>query len=248
MPLVVIKKSLKYCFSNKPFLVFLLVLFFIWSYLDDLTSLTFVGPYLLGMLLTGYGLQVTENIIHGGTSPPKILPKKVIVLGFKGYVISFAYMVIQVLPLAIVSLFLNFPTFEIEELLLKPDETLNLFLTHDPLSGFIFIVSGFLIVYVTTFFMEIALARLADGGKLKNAFDLSRIKHVIDVIGWKSYAIRYTRIIIAIVLLSYLIYYRATFPLLDMVIDSFLYFLMFVIEFLGMGHIYKVYIDNKPQD
>lgn len=34
--------------------------------------------------------------------------------------------------------------------------------------------------------MEIALARLADGGKLRDAFDFRGIKHTIDIIGWRN--------------------------------------------------------------
>ena len=76
-----------------------------------------------------------------------------------------------------------------------------LFYKHDPISFIVFILLGLITVYVTIFFMEIALAILADGGKLREAFDFRKIRDIISEIGWNAYAIDYTKIILAVVIL-----------------------------------------------
>ncbi len=247
MPVKIFKKSVEYCIANKPFFAFLLVLLFICNYLIDLTNQTLIIPIIITVLMWGYGLQVTENIINGGTTLPKILPKKVLKYGVKGYFVSLFYYGIQLGLLAIFAVILNFPLFELENLILNFYDTIHLLLQHDWLSCIIFLVSGFLIVYVTSFFMELAVARLADGGKFKNAFKFSRIKRSIDIIGWRRYTVNYTKIIISICILLFLINHNLPNEILDTIFDTILYFLIFIIEFIGMGHVYKIYMDNKSK-
>lgn len=248
MPFNLIKKSIKMCIVNKPFFAFLLVLLFICNYLIDLTDSTIVIPIIINILIWGYGLQVTEVIINGGTRLPKILPRKVLVYGLKGYFVAFFYYtIVQGLLLVFISEILGFPVFEIEELVLNYQETIHLFFAHDPISWAIFVISGVVIVYFTAFFMELAMARLADGGKVKNAFNFPRIKRAIDIIGWKNYVIDYTKIIVSILILMYLMQFEFSIEIVDTIVDTIGYFLIFIIEFVGVGHIYKVYIDNKSK-
>lgn len=195
--------------------------------------------------MTGYGLVVTQDIINGGTRLPKLETRNILNFGIKGNIIFSFYAFIQALLLAVVSMGINFPPFKIEELILNFNETLNLFFTHDMVSCTIFIVSGCIIVYITTFFMEIALARLADGGKLKNAFNFPRIKHAIDIIGWRKYAWGYTKIILSIVIVTFIIRYSIPIWFVDSIVDAVLSFLVFIIEFIGIGNVYKVYVDSK---
>lgn len=195
--------------------------------------------------MTGYGLQVTQDIINGGIKLPQLKLRKIINFGIKGNIILFFYVAIQGFFLAIVSEYLNFPPFVLENLFLNFKETISMIYTHNIGYCIIFLVSGFIIVYVTTFFMELALARLADGGKLKNAFNFPRIKHAIDIIGWRKYAWGYTKIIISIVLLTFIIHYNIPVRIIDSVFDAVLSFLVFIIEFIGIGNVYKVYVDSK---
>ena len=95
--------------------------------------------------------------------------------------------------------------------------------------------------------MELALARLADGGKLTNAFNFPRIKHAIDIIGWKNYALDYTKIILSIVILTHLLHYDVPFQPIDAVVDSILSFLIFVVQYIGIGEAYKAYADSKKR-
>ena len=245
MPIKIIKGSFEYCTENKLFFIFVLLLFFLCNFLIDNSVSIILVPIIIQLIMVGYGLQVSQDIINGGIRLPKIMPKKVISLGIKGMIVILFYVEIQIFILALVSLNLNFPQFELEELILQYNETIHLFMTHDHISCLIFIISGFIVVYITSFFMEMALARLADGGSIKNAFNFPRIKHAIDVIGWKNYTWGYTKIIIAIVILTHLLNYRIPIQPIDTVVDSILSLLIFIIEFMGIGHVYKVYKENK---
>ena len=86
--------------------------------------------------------------------------------------------------------------------------------------------------------MEIALAKLADTGSLRAAFNLMSIKRSIDVFGWRNYAKDCTLIILTIVILSYLISFNIPFNFIDSIIDMFLSFLIFVTQYLGIGAVY----------
>lgn len=136
---------------------------------------------------------------------------------------------------------LNFPEFDLEEIILELSETITLFFEHDPLSFILFIVLGLLTVYGTVFFMEIALARLADGGKLRDAFDFRGIKHTIDIIGWKEYTIDYTKIVLAVVILIFLNGVFKSYGGISIFAGVITDMLAFVVEYRGIGNIYREY-------
>lgn len=246
MPFKILRDSYKYCTENIWFFLFILIVLFGCQFVTNLFDSVIIGPIITSIVMVGYGLIVTEDIINGGTKLPKIIPKKVINFGVKGNVIFAFYFIIQAILLTLVSVNLNFPDFELEHLILHFSEVIQLFQEHDPVSFTIFFVSGFIIVYVTTFFMELSIARLADGGKLRKSFNFRRIKHAIDIIGWKNYSWDYTKIIISIIILTHLVDYKIPFVLVDSAVDGVLSFFIFIIEFIGIAGIYKVYVDNKP--
>lgn len=136
---------------------------------------------------------------------------------------------------------LNFPEFDLEEIILELSETITLFFEHDPLSFILFIVLGLLTVYGTVFFMEIALARLADGGKLRDAFDFRGIKHTIDIIGWKEYTIYYTKIVLAVVILIFLNGVFKSYGGISIFAGVITDMLAFVVEYRVIGNIYREY-------
>lgn len=245
MPVNIFKTSIEYCIENKLFFLFVLCVLFGLQYLTNLIDSRLLGPVIIGLVVMGYGLQVTEDIIKGGKRLPKIMPKKVIAYGIKGYVIFGVYVLIQGALLYLVSKFLKFPSFTVIDFILNYKDSMHFLLNNEPVSAVIFIISTFVIVYVTTFFMELALARFADGGSLLNAFNFPRIKHAIDVIGWRNYAWRYTKIIFAIVVLTHMIRYEVPILFVDSVIDAVLSFLIFVIEYMGIGFIYRYYVEHK---
>lgn len=117
MPLNVIKGSMDYCLKNKPFFLLLVVLLFILasttSILDN--DIFNFGTLIFSVIVTGYGLQVTHDVINDGTGLPKIMPKKVIVLGIKGFIITIVYTSIQYALLFLIAWGLNFPLFDLED-------------------------------------------------------------------------------------------------------------------------------------
>ena len=95
--------------------------------------------------------------------------------------------------------------------------------------------------------MEISLARLADRGRLRDAFDLISIKRCIDTIGWRHYAIDYTKIIVSIMILAYLQRGIGIFGILNGLTDLIFGILIFIIEFIGIGKVYQEYKIKKAR-
>lgn len=247
MPISVIKGSWDYCVKNMWFFLFIWGLLFILEILTDTLIVPSFSSPIVFFVLMGYGLQVTKDIIDGGVRLPKIMPVKMIKYAIKGAIVFSFYVFIQMVLLSVVSAYLNFPYFEIEDLFVNYHETIMLFIHHDVVSFVIFIISGFIIVYVTSFFMELALARLADGGGLLNAFNFRRIKHAIDTIGWKKYTVGYTKIILSVIILIYINHFIRPYVYVNVVGGVILDMLTFVVEYRGIGLVYKVYVDSKKQ-
>ena len=198
------------------------------------------------LIVLGYGLKVTQDVIYGGKHFPKINIREWFDFGIKGFVVYTFYLTIQASALYLVSINLNFPKFDLEEIILYLGETVGLFFEHDPISFIIFILSGLIIVYVTIFFMEIALAKLADGGNLKNAFDFRELKHVIETIGWNRYAIDYTKIVLALVILISINIFFTRYDGLNIIMGVITDILAFLVEYRGIGNIYREYKDLAP--
>ena len=91
MPFNIIKDSYKYCTENIPFFVFVLILMFGSSFIINLVDSVIVGPVIVSILMMGYGLQVTRDIIHGGNRLPKIMPKDIFFIWNKG-ICSFLFL------------------------------------------------------------------------------------------------------------------------------------------------------------
>lgn len=143
--------------------------------------------------------------------------------------------------MTLVSLKLNFPEFDLEELILNLGETISLFYEHDPLSFILFIFLWLVVVYVTVFFMEIALAILADGGKLKEAFNFYKIRDIISIIGWNRYAIDYTKIVLAVVILVFINGLFKSYDGINIIMAVITDILAFIVEYRGIGNIYNEY-------
>ena len=89
--------------------------------------------------------------------------------------------------------------------------------------------------------MEISLARLADGGKILDSFNIPAIKRCIDTIGWRNYTLDYTKLLIAISILAYLQYGIKLFGHYEYIINVILGLFIFVIQYIGIGKIYREY-------
>ncbi|WP_458456145.1 DUF4013 domain-containing protein [Methanobrevibacter sp.] len=247
MPIKMIKGSLEYCMGNKLFFLLLLLLFLILEISTDIYAKLIITPFILLFIISGYGLQVIHDVINGGVRLPRILPKKMISYGIKGFIVFFFYIFIQMFVMMLITNYLHFPEFDLEDIFLEFGRTVHLFYSHDILSFVIFIVSGFLIVYLTTFFMELALAKLADGGSLKDAFNFRLIKHAIDIIGWGNYIRDYSAILFSIIVLSFFNLMLSPYAHINVIAGTITDFLIFIIEYRGMGLIYDEYLRKKAK-
>lgn len=244
MPLVKMKKVWTYCTYNKPFFLLILLLYGILNFIQDVYGDTGDGWMLLilfavSILIIGYGMTITRDRIKNGVRLPKINIKEVMVLGVKSYIVFIVYLFIQGTVLDWIFSPFNFPSFELEEMLLDLPNTLNMLISHNHVHAIIFVVVGSILFYITSFFMEIAIARLADTGRILSSFNLSGIKNNIDAIGWAHYTKEYTLIILAIVLFGSLSYVKIPNLILNYIWVIILNFLMFTTQFLGIGAIYS---------
>jgi hypothetical protein len=200
-------------------------------------EITFIN-ILVFILLGGYGMTITRDRINHGKRLPKIEIRKILVFGIKSTIVIFAYVYVQGVILDFICSPLHFPAFDLEEMLLEWPHTLHMLYTHNPVNTIIFLVVGAVLFYAFSFFMEIALAKLADTNRILSSFNLISIKRSIDVIGWRNYAKEYTLIILVIVFLSYLMSLEVPFFFIDALKDVFLSFFIFATQFLGIGAIY----------
>ena len=244
MPLFKMKKVWTYCTYNKPFFLLILLLYgilnfilYIYGNTEDNWILLII--FAVSILITGYGMTITHDRINNGVRLPKINIKDVIVLGVKSYIVFIVYLFIQGTVLDWISSPFNFPRFELEDMLLDLPNTLNMLISHNHLHAIIFVVVGSILFYITSFFMEIAIARLADTGQILSSFNLSGIKNNIDAIGWDHYTKEYTLIILVIVLFGSLSYVKIPNLILNYIWTIILNFLMFTTQFLGIGAIYS---------
>lgn len=251
MPLFKLKKVWNYCTYSKPFFILVLILYGIVNFTEhyyEIHSNLLIAPLVMlvsYVVVAGYGLTITRDRANHGVRLPKIHPKSVLVLGIKSIVVSSIYMLIQLFLLSLISFPLGFPVFDLRELLLNLDNTLNLLFTRNPESSIIFLIFGSILFYITMFFLEIALARLADTKEIMPSLNIISIKRTIDVIGWRHYTKDCTLIILAIVILGFFKSYPAPMSLFDFIIDIILDLFIFATEFLGIGAIYSKYKDNQ---
>lgn len=254
MPHTILERSIKYCFSNIKNLIFILALIFLIDFLNQTSIIYLNTPYffvlliiitILTLITTGYGLIVSRDVIEGGKELPKVYIKDSIVFGLKSTITIIIFSTVQIIILEFIAVFFNFATFEMEEFVLNILGEISLFINQDPVQTVLFFILSIIVFYITMFFMEISLARLAYEGSLRKSLDLFYIKDCIDVIGWRKYAKDYTNIIIAIAILTYLKYGIESFHIIDGIADLIIGFLIFTIEYLGIGEIYKLYKEKS---
>lgn len=252
MPLFKLKKVWDYCTYNKPFFIFVLIIFILVNFIEDsFEMVNSVGAALIFilciMVTSGYGLTITRDRANEGVRLPKIMLNDVLILGFKSEVVIGAYALVQGILLNLVCSPLGFPAFDLEDLLFNFKETIHLLIEHNPFNSLIFVILGAILFYITLFFLEIALAKLADSGKLSDSFNLGSIKKTIDIIGWWNYTKECTSIIVAIVILGFLKAYDLQIFYLDYFMDLLLDLFMFATQFLGIGAVYARYKEKCRQ-
>ena len=250
MPLIRMKKVWDYCTYNKPFFLFVLFLFFVLNFMQDgieWYDINFIVSLICSVLIWGYGMTITRDRIHGGYRLPKLLIKDIVTLGIKSFIVVSVYVFIQGVILNFVSSPFGFPAFDLEDMVIQLPETIHMLFAHDPFNTVLFVVLGSILFYFTAFFMEIALARLADTGSLWPSFNLLTIKRIIDEIGWKHYAKDYTAIILAIGLFAFLGNIVLPNWLLNYIWVIIIDLFMFATQFLGIGAIYSTIKNSESE-
>lgn len=249
MPLNVMRRVWDYSTFNKPFFILILILFILVNtlpvYIADLNSIVkLLCIFLPGILISGYGLSITRDRINHGKRLPKIMINDVIVFGLKSLIVSTVYLFIQGVIMDSVCSSMNFPAFDLEEMLLEFPHTVNMLYRHDHVYTVIFLVLGSILFYISVFFMEIALAKLADTGSIIESFNLLSIKRSIDIIGWRDYVVEYTLIVLAIVIFESLKYIVIPVYALNFVWRTILSLFAFTTQYLGIGAVYSKVKDN----
>jgi hypothetical protein len=250
MPHVILKRVWDYCTYNKPSFLLVLLLFGVLDYLQDsFADSSSIMMWMLYFIVTvpilGYGMTITRDRINKGVRLPKIITGDVIVLGIKSFIVFSAYLYVQGFILDLVCSPLDFPHFDLEEMLFDFSNTLNLLFSHNPIDALVFVVLGAVLFYITMFFTEIAIAMLADTNSFWNSFNLLEIKKNIDLVGWKHYTKDYTMIVLAIVIFGFFSYITIPIPILEYIWVTLIYLLMFVTQFMGIGRIYSEIKEKK---
>lgn len=246
MTLEILKGSIRYATKNKAFFIYTLIIITLLEYTIDFgEGYIFYTAVIELFVLVGYGLKVTKDVIDGGDCLPTLTLKELFNFGYKGSIIYIFYIGLQFILIRIICAIFNFPNFDIEDLIVEFHETIHMFLTHDIASFILFILFGILIVYATMFFTKIALGTLADGGSIKDAFNFPRIKRILDIIGLKEYVIDYSKIILSVVILMFINKIFDSTGILSVIVGIVANFLIFIIEFRGVGLIYREYLELK---
>ena len=251
MPFRIIKTVWDYCAYSKKYLAFILILLFISGLIQNefhrsLHSFEwFVFQIIVLIPVNGYGIVITRDRINHGIRLPKLIIKDILIFGIKSTIVFSVYWTIQGFVLGLVCFPLDFPIFELEDIFMDFNNTMYLIHTHNPVHFAIYIIAGAILFYITTFFLEIALAKLADTNSIKEAFNFSSIKKSINAIGWINYTKEYTMIILAIVILSYIDNFVVFVPVIDGVLGLILGLLIFATQFMGIGAVYRDMKDNE---
>ena len=255
MPLKRLKYTFDYCRANPIGFLIILILIssinFMNGYADTHTIKYKLIFYPLALFVTlfmyGYGLAITKDTIRNGKKLPIIKIKQCTVFGIKASIMIFIYTLLEGFLLYDLSNRFYLPEFHLRFALSHLIETLKLYYWHNPVSTIEFIIVSIMVTYIVAFFMEISLARLADGGRLLGAFNILKIKRCIDTIGWKHYTADYTKIMLSIVILAYLQFGIDLFGFFSEILDLIIGLLIFIIEFIGIGAIYREYKIKKEK-
>ena len=249
MPIKRLDYTWDYCKANPIGFAIITILLFLINYLNEnavyyrmrYQFLFLCSALIITIFIYGYGMVITKDIIRDGKKLPKIFLKECFVYGIKSFIIIAIYSTIQSLILLYIATSFYFPQFELKEAMINISETLKMFFVNEPVSTFEFILISIIVTYIFVFFMEISLARLADGGKILDSFNIPAIKRCIDTIGWRNYTLDYTKLLFAIAILAYLQYGINLFGHYEYIINVIFGFFIFVIQYIGIGKIYREY-------
>ena len=253
MPLKRLKYTFNYCRPNPIGFLIILILISSISYLNKYARYNRIRyqiifyslAFFITVFIYGYGMAITKDTIRNGEKLPIIKLKQCTFYGIKTFILMSIYTFIEGYLLFGLSRIFLLPEFHLKFALSHIMDTLKMYYMYNPVSTVEFIICSIIITYIVAFFMEISLARLADGGRIIDAFNILSIKNCIDTIGWRHYTVDYTKIMISIAILAYLQYGIDYFGFLSNILDLIIGLLIFIIEFIGIGMIYKDYKIKK---
>jgi hypothetical protein len=128
--------------------------------------------YMGNIIVFGYGLQVTKDVIDGGRRLPKIMVKKGLSLGIKATILLVIFNAIT-FPLMrtcghLFGINGDLPLYFLDCLFTDPIYLFETLGTYPPLNAILFFIISFAIGYLFLFFMEISFATLADTNSILN--------------------------------------------------------------------------------
>jgi hypothetical protein len=182
-------------------------------------------------------MSITRSRINHGYRLPKIKILETVSFGIKAYIVFAVYLFVQAVIMDMVSRSFGIPVFDLKDLFLHLSGYLFL-IYDDPAYSAVFIIMGGFSFYVTSFFAEIGIARLADTKSVLSAFNFVAIVRSINIFGWRNYARDLTSLVLALVILTYLKSIVLPYSLADNLWEMVLGFLIFATEFLGIGAVY----------
>lgn len=252
MPLEKLKFTFDYCKSNLASFILVLIMIFLLNqtnilipeYQGSIHLILIMAAVIIGLIFHGYGLVVTKDNINNGKSLPKVPFYRSFVFGVKSAIIVSLYGTIQYFLYFFISVTFNFPFIEISEGKIAISNLNSLFYAHGSLDTILYILLFIISTYLFIFFLEISLARLADKGSLIDSLNILSIEKCISTIGWVNYAVDYTKLIISIAILAY-IQYGLNFIVTHPIINLFIGLIMFIIQYIGIGRIYRTYLDKR---
>ena len=252
MIIYLLKGSFKYCFANRRAMVNVIILAALLNttvfatllqpfFKPSLTGISesFWGVLISLVLAVGYGLVVTRDLINGGKGLPKLFTWDTLKFGLKGLPVLTFYSLIQVILMEFVADMFDFPAFDLEDMLLEITSTFKLLFTHDPASTFLFFAISFILFFISVFFMEVALAQLADTGRFLDAFNIRLSIQNIRKIGLISYAGDVIYVTLTIVILTFISDWLDPYPILNFVGAILNSVLIFVIQFGAIGIVFR---------
>ncbi len=231
-----LKKSFECLMANKKHSVLLFIMFLLFAIIlnniDGIYHQIVMVAYVI--LFVSYGIQLTREVING----KEVLPAfnfKDIPRGIMTIAILFVYGCIQALLFFVIASVFDFPSFEVEEFILKFPETIHLIYTHSPVDSVLFFALSLIVLYVVGFFMEIALAHLADGGRFLDSFNLKLLKIYVDKIGWVTYIKDYTAVLLLLLVFTLFDFV----PVITAFMSTLSVMLILIVEFTSIGFIFR---------
>lgn len=244
MPLFKLKRVWDYTSYNIVFFIFIGLIIFLFNLLPDY-SMSYFGfevggivQILVWVFINGYGMIITRDRINHGYRLPKIIPGDVINLGIKSTVVYGFYICLQTVLMLCLTYVFNIPVFDLHELLWKFNETIQMFTVNTPQQTLTFILLGGIVFYITSFWAEIGLARLADTKSFFAAFNFRAIYKSLRIFGFRKYIWDYTSIILVITILTFIKSINLSNFALDSTWEIIFGLLIFTTQYLGIGAIY----------